>query len=112
MIAIRLAGILILIVAASGASAQVPEVSHVHPDGGLNEEVVPVQVYGGSLDSLVSTVVLVKSGYPAVSATSVNVVSPNYLTCQFDLTGVLPGLYNLVVSRVSASDTLPACFLV
>lgn len=93
------------------AAGQIPEVTHVWPDAGTNGQSITAHVYGDSL-AAVSSVKLVKFRYPDIDATLINPVSARYLTCSFDLTGGLSGLYALAVTNASGSDTLPGSFTV
>ena len=83
-------------------------VTHIWPQSGTNDGIRSVKIYGGGFNSGISTLELQKSGYPSIYATNINVQSDNYLTCDFDLTGISPTTYNLIVN----SDTLNMCFTV
>jgi len=99
-----------LLMIAVSSTAQVPEVSHVWPSEGLNERQLTLHVYGDSLVEPITAVKLISSVNPELTADSVNVVSDKHLTCSFGLSGSATGLYGLLVSNSSGSDTLKACF--
>ncbi len=105
--------IVTLFLSATQVMAQAPEVTHIYPGAGINEQSITARIYGDDFEvSAISSVKLVKTGYPDISGTSINVVSQVYLTCSFDLTGGSTGLYDLVVTNTSGEDTLPRCFTV
>ncbi len=95
------------------AMAQVPKVSHIYPDAGINTQSVDAKIYGANFQTdPINAVKLVRPGYPDIDGTSINIVSEEYLTCSFDLTGDSTGLHDLTVSNSSGEDTLPRCFTV
>lgn len=94
------------------AMCQAPMVTHVWPDAGLNQKAAAAHVYGDSFAVPMTSVRLIKAGYPDIDGALINVISPKYLTCSFDLAGDSTGLYDLVVENASGSDTLPLCFTV
>ena len=102
-----------LLLTAVPAMAQLPGVTHIWPNAGINEQTATAHVYGGDFQaSGISSVKLIKSGNPDIDGTSITVVSDEYLTCSFNLTGGATGLYDLVVTNVSGSGTLPRYFTV
>ncbi|MFQ5906846.1 MAG: hypothetical protein ACE5JA_09790, partial [bacterium] len=103
----------ILLLSAGYASGQAPKVGHTRPQAGINAQPVTLHLYGDNFrPPPISSVKLIKSGYPDLVAASINVVSARYMTCSFDLVGTLAGLYDLVVASNSGSDTVPASFTV
>lgn len=95
------------------AIAQVPKVSHIYPDAGINTQSLDARIYGANFQTdLVNAVKLVRPGYPDIDGTSISVATEEYLTCSFDMTGDSTGLYDLVVSNSSGEDTLLRCFTV
>jgi hypothetical protein len=91
--------------------AQAPKVSHIYPNVGVNEQSIVSYVYGDSFTvDTVYSVKLIRSGYPEIEADFIGIISESYLTCSFDLTGDSTGLYDLVLTNASGSDTLPGCF--
>ncbi|UCG92806.1 MAG: hypothetical protein JSV97_03605 [candidate division WOR-3 bacterium] len=91
--------------------AQAPEVTHIYPNAGINEQSITAHIYGTNFIAT-SSVKLIKAGYPDIDGASINVVSNEYLTCSFDLIDDSTGLYDLVVTNVSGEDTLFSCFTV
>jgi len=82
-------------------------VTHIWPESGINEDTTSAHIFGSGFTGT-PTVKLERTGSPEITATNVNVASPNYLTCDFNLSGAESGLYSLVVD----TDTLRACFTI
>jgi hypothetical protein len=83
-------------------------VTHIWPSSGVNDTIVAVHIFGDGFNSGVSNVNLYKSGNPLITGSNISVVNDNYLTCEFDLTGVSTTTYNVIVN----TDTLDMCFTV
>jgi len=83
-------------------------VTHNWPSSGVNDTTVVVHIFGDGFNGGVSGVSLYKSGNPVINGFNISVVNDNYLTCQFDLTGVSTTTYNLIIN----TDTLDMCFTV
>jgi len=83
-------------------------VTHIWPSSGVNDTVKTVHIFGDGFNSGVTNVNLYKTGNPVVTGTNISVINDNYLTCQFDLTGVSTTTYNAIVNF----DTLDMCFTV
>jgi hypothetical protein len=89
------------------------KVSDIYPNGGINQQALTARVHGAHFQGgFISAVEFHKTGYPDVAATSINVISDNLLTCVFDLNGVAPGHYHLIVENNSGVDSVPLCFSV
>jgi hypothetical protein len=74
-----------------------PVVSGIVPSSGTNSGVVNITNLSGSNFQSGATVKLGKSGQSDIDATNVTVVSPSKITCDFDLTGVAVGLWDVIV---------------
>ena len=83
-------------------------VTHIWPSSGVNDTIVAVHIFGDGFNSGVSNVNLYKSGNPLITGSNISVVNDNYLTCEFDLTGVSTTTYNVIAN----TDTLDMCFTV
>lgn len=113
MIRQRIVILCILLLTTCFLSAQAPEVTHIYPFAGINTQSMTAHVYGDSFaGDTVSSVKLIRSGYPDINGTSLNVLSQNYFTCSFDLGGASIGLYDVVVANSATADTLPYYFTV
>ena len=110
---VYIAAIMNLALLISAACSQAPKVSHVWPDAGMNGSSVTAHIYGVNFDSpSISSVNLRRAGCPDVSATSLTIHLPTYLTCSFQFSWDSTGPYDLVVTSDSGSDTLPRCYTV
>ena len=82
-------------------------ITHIWPESGLNENIVSVHAFGlGFSSSLI--VKLIRTGSSDINGINVNVVSGNYLICDFNLLGLDSGVYSLIIG----TDTLKSCFTV
>ncbi|RKX69882.1 hypothetical protein DRP43_03950, partial [candidate division TA06 bacterium] len=82
-------------------------ITHIWPESGLNENIVSVHAFGlGFSSSLI--VKLIRTGSSDINGINVNVVSGNYLICDFNLLGSDSGVYSLIIG----TDTLKSCFMV
>ncbi|OGY23165.1 MAG: hypothetical protein A2172_02180 [Candidatus Woykebacteria bacterium RBG_13_40_15] len=82
-----------------------PQISQVAPNSGLNNLVVSVEVLGANLP-VGSILKLVKSGQSDIIATDVvSSDSDTKLSCNFDLTGVATGTWDLVVTKPDGKST-------
>jgi hypothetical protein len=79
-----------------------PTVSAITPNSGLNNGSVSITDLHGTYFRTGATVKLTKSGQTDITATNVNIVNANRLTCTFDLTGVKVGQWNMVVTNDDA----------
>jgi hypothetical protein len=104
--------VLVLVLTAVSAVAQVPVVNHVWPGAGLNRQAVTAHLYGNNYLLAPPSFRLVRSGFPDISGTSVQVLSDDYATCSFSLNGRSAGLYDLVSTNIFGQDTILGCFTV
>ncbi len=90
-----------------------PIVTSITPDSGANNGAVRITDLSGSYFQTGATVKLTKGGQPEVLGSGVSVVSSSTITCTFDLTGVVTGTWDVVVTNPDAqSDTLTEGFTV
>ncbi|TET46446.1 hypothetical protein E3J62_04230, partial [candidate division TA06 bacterium] len=102
-----------ILLSAAAVFAQAPKVTHIYPGAGISKQSITTRVYGDNFQiPLVSSVKLIRSGYPDIEADSIDVTSQVCLTCNFDLLGSSTGLYGVVVRNASGSDSLHGCFTV
>ncbi len=82
-------------------STPAPTITSISPYSGYNTSVVSITYLAGSGFATSGTpgIVLMKSGLPNITATSVSVVSASQITCSFDITGKQAGLWSLVVTN-------------
>ncbi len=74
-------------------------VSSLRPRRGVNSGVVGIDYLCGSGFVSGATARLRKTGQPDIPASSVAVVNPGKITCNFDLTGKSPGYWDLIVTN-------------
>jgi uncharacterized protein YqfB (UPF0267 family) len=84
---------------AVNGSPTAPTVTGITPSSGLNTGTVHITDLAGSHFQAGATVRLTRIGEPDIHATHVNVVSDSQITCDLDLTGASPGLWNVVVTN-------------
>ncbi|MFA5079403.1 MAG: choice-of-anchor Q domain-containing protein, partial [Dehalococcoidia bacterium] len=90
-----------------------PTVTAIVPGSGLNSGTVNIADLAGANFVSGATVRLTRAGQPDIHGSSVVFISPNKLTCTFDLTGVAAGSWNVVVTNLcTASGVLPDGFTV
>jgi hypothetical protein len=95
------------------ASPLAPTVVGITPSNGFNTGTVHITDLSGADFQPGATVKLTKSGQSDIPGTGVTVVSPSKITCDFDLSGVATGLWNVVVTNPGPeSDTLANGFAV
>ncbi|KQC13429.1 MAG: hypothetical protein APR63_08720, partial [Desulfuromonas sp. SDB] len=92
----------------TGMGDYLSSVTDIYPPAATNNDIKTVKIFGNGFNSGISAVELQKLGYTSIYATNIQVQSDNCLVCDFDLNGVFPTTYNLVVN----SDTLDMCFTV
>jgi len=84
----------------------------ITPPSGGNESVVLTTLSGANFRNE-ATVLLRKAGCSDILADGISIVNANQITCQFDLTGAVPGLWDVVVINPDGqSDPLPNGFTV
>lgn len=86
-------------------------VSSITPDRGVNNGVVNITNLSGNNFTGTPTVVITREG-AARTATSVNVVNGNTITCQINLAGLPSGWYDVVVKQGGCIATIANGFLV
>jgi subtilisin family serine protease len=79
-----------------------PTLTSITPSEGFNAGHVHITNLAGSGFQQGATIWLTKSGQPNITAKDVSVVSASKITCNFDLTGVAPGDWNVVVTNPDA----------
>jgi hypothetical protein len=90
-----------------------PTVTAITPSSGANTGSIGITDLSGTGFEPATTVKLTRTGQPDISGTGVSVVSPTMITCQFDLAGKQPGLWDVVVTNTdSSSGTLEAGFAI
>jgi hypothetical protein len=89
-----------------------PEVSAILPVSSLQITPVSITIAGSGFQNG-ANVTLVKGGDPIQVGSSVVVVSPNLITCQFNLVGDTPGPWDVVITNSDGqSGNLPGALLV
>ena len=87
-----------------------PIVTGIDPSNGNNTGTIEVTVSGANFASGAS-VKLTLSGQPDITATNVTVVNSGKITCTFDLTGAVLGVWSVTVTNTDGkSGTLPSAF--
>ena len=81
------------------ASSTAPIVTSITPNTGVNTGTVHITNLAGDNFNSGAAVKLTRSGQPDINADNVTVVSSNTITCDFDLTGVTTGQWNVVVTN-------------
>jgi PKD repeat protein len=76
-----------------------PAVTGITPDTGVNTGPVAITNLSGTGFKEGATVVLMKSGETNIPGTGVSVVAPGRITCNFDLTSVKTGAWDVVVTN-------------
>ena len=85
----------------------------IAPNTGIQGRTVPVTINGTQFESGTISVQLTRAGASTISATSIVVASPTQITCSFALPATAAlGAYNVVVSNLGRSATLPNGFTV
>ncbi|MCK5357393.1 MAG: T9SS type A sorting domain-containing protein, partial [Elusimicrobiales bacterium] len=74
-----------------------PNITSVEPSSSFAQNSVPIIVNGTHFYSG-TTVKLSKTGQTDINGTSVNVINPNKLTCDFNLLGAISGQWDITVS--------------
>ncbi len=77
-----------------------PVINSIHPDIGINNQIIEVKIDGGKFNSS-TTVKLTRSEEPDIVADNIKLITKNELTCSFDLTNRSVGKWNLVVTNNS-----------
>ncbi|MHB8164417.1 MAG: PGF-pre-PGF domain-containing protein, partial [Methanoregula sp.] len=85
-----------------------PTVTGITPSSGQNTTTVSITNLAGTGFSGTPTVNLTRAGYSNITATAVTLVSANQLTCTFDLTNKMSGIWNV---NVTNSDGQQAALL-
>jgi hypothetical protein len=89
-----------------------PAISGITPAMGMNGGSVGISEIAGAYFRDGATVELQKDGVE-INATGVSVVSPEKITCAFDLTGAAPGAWDVIVTNPDTeSASLPGGFIV
>ncbi|HDH96544.1 MAG TPA: hypothetical protein ENF73_02305 [Proteobacteria bacterium] len=89
-----------------GTEGSTPVVSSIDPSEGTNDGVVSVTITG---ENFVEGDTDAKLSGPAkadIPASNLTVVDANTLTCDFDLTGAEPGMYDVVVTTLYGEGVL------
>ncbi|HCE98937.1 MAG TPA: hypothetical protein DER10_10635 [Elusimicrobia bacterium] len=82
-------------------------INSIAPDSAYNTgPVVITDLEGGGFASYTTLVKLVRLNQSTITATDIHVVSPNKITCKFDLTGKATGYWDVVVTSGAFSDSL------
>lgn len=76
-----------------------PEVTSITPSSGVNTGVIDITDLSGSSFQSGATVKLTKTGQTDIPGSGVSVVSSSTITCTLDLTGVLTGTWDVVVTN-------------
>jgi hypothetical protein len=82
-----------------------PTVTSVTSQGGANTGPVSVQVYGTNFVDGQTSVKLTKPGQSDINGTGVDVYNSGFITCTFDLTGVVGGAWDVMVTVNGAEHT-------
>ena len=91
----------------SGSS---PTVTSISPASGVKDAVVAATITGTNFDTG-ATAKLVRAGYPSITATGLSVSSSTSISCNFRLSGVDEGNYNVMVTNLGGqSDTIMGAF--
>ena len=90
-----------------------PTVTSITPSSGTNDGTVDITDLAGTNLGSGATVKLERTGEADINGTSVNVVSPTRITCDFDLTGATTGDWDVYVENTDGqSATLAGGFTV
>ncbi|MHB8894456.1 MAG: DUF5719 family protein [Candidatus Geothermincolia bacterium] len=90
-----------------------PTIDSISPVSGNSGGTVVIDDLAGTNFRSGATVKLRKGGQADIDATSVNVVSANKITCEFDLTGKVAGAWDVIVTNDDAQEaTLAGGFTV
>jgi len=84
--------------------APAPSIASIIPAGGVRGTIVNISDLAGTAFQIGATVKLRRSGEADIGGQSVNVASPNQITCTFDLTGAAVGLWDVVVTNPDAQS--------
>ena len=91
-------------------SGSAPTVTGISPASGVKDAVVAATITGTNFDNG-ATAKLVRAGYPSITATGLSVSSSTSISCNFRLSGVDEGSWNVVVTNPGGqSDTLMGAF--
>ena len=91
----------------SGSS---PTVTSISPASGVKDAVVAATITGTNFDTG-ATAKLGRAGYPSITATGLSVSSSTSISCNFRLSGVDEGNYNVMVTNLGGqSDTIMGAF--
>ena len=91
----------------SGSS---PTVTSISPASGVKDAVVAATITGTNFDTG-ATAKLGRAGYPSITATGLSVSSSTSISCNFRLSGVDEGNYNVMVTNPGGqSDTIMGAF--
>lgn len=82
------------------------DVFWIWPRGALNTEPVHIDNIGGVGFEDVFSATLTRSGESDIEGTSLNVESPGKISCDFDISGTMPGLWDVVVTDITGTATL------
>jgi len=96
-------------------SSAAPDVTSITPSSGQAGSTVSItDLAGTGFDTSGVSVVLKKSGEADIAATGETVVSSNRVTCDFDLTGAEPGVWDVYLENDmdGQGDTLAGAFTV
>jgi len=83
-------------------SPSAPQVTNITQNSAPTGTTVSITDLAGTGFMPGATVKLTRSGSSDIAATSVNVVSPTRITCQFSLAGAATGTWNVVVTNTDA----------
>jgi PKD repeat protein len=90
-----------------------PTVTTITPNTGVNTTTISITNLAGANFLTAATVKLNRTGYADITGTGVTVVSPTQITCTFDLTNKVAGLWNVaVINPDGKSGVLPNGFTI
>ncbi|MFA6034864.1 MAG: hypothetical protein WC889_18335, partial [Myxococcota bacterium] len=94
-----------------GESDTAPSISGIFPDSGSNNGVISISELRGTNFQAGAVVKLTRQGEADISGQNVTITGGNLLSCTFDLNGMTPGLWNIVINNPDGgSATIPYGF--
>jgi PKD repeat protein len=83
-----------------------PSLSGITPEAGINTGTIEITRLSGSNFLPDASVTLAMSGEPNITATNVQLVNPSTITCSFDLAGVEPGDWDVVLTNYDGQEAV------